>query len=43
MKLIRDSYGMHFSKGETPKEMVKVAIKNKRGRTTGYKWVEVKD
>ena len=43
MKLIRDSYGMHFSKGETPKEMVKVAIKNKRGRTTGYKWVEAKD
>ena len=43
MKLIRDSYGMHFSKSETPKEMEKVAIKNKRGRTTGYKWVEVKD
>ena len=42
MKLIRDSYGMHFSKGETPKPaMKKVAIKNKRGRTTGYKYVEV--
>ena len=43
MKLIRDSYGMHFSKGETPKEMEKVAIRNSRGRVTGYKWVEVKD
>lgn len=43
MKLIRDSYGMHFSKGETPKKMEKVAIKNKRGRTTGSKWQEVKD
>ena len=43
MKLIRDSYGMHFSKGETPKEMEKVAIRNSRGRITGYKWQEVKD
>ena len=42
MKLIRDSYGMHFSKGETPKPvMKKVAIRNSRGRVTGYKYVEV--
>ena len=38
MKLIRDSYGMHFSKGETPEPVTRrVAIRNRRGRITGYR------